>query len=244
MRRSLITLSALLLGGCASLGSDAPPPAPAPASEEAASLHARVETARQAAAENGATMFAVDAEASDVRIHVFRGGRAPRLGKNHVIAVRGLKGFVALGSDLPTDAAFALAFRVDTLDLDPDALRTETGGSFAKLLSEDQIEGTRNNMMGADVLDAGRFPEVMLRAVRVRGDWPMLVARTAVTLHGATVEYDTLMRVTREDGRLIAEGSMVIRQTDFGITPMTALGGILGLQDPLGITYRLVARGA
>ncbi|MCK5769129.1 YceI family protein [Algiphilus sp.] len=243
MRRSLVTLSTLLLGGCALLGSDAPPPAPDPA-PGASSLHARVETARQAAAEDGATMFAVDAEASDVRIHVFRGGRAPRLGKNHVIAVRGLKGFVALDSDLPVDAGFTLAFRLDALDLDPDALRTETGGSFGKLLSEDQIEGTRNNMLSADVLDAERFPEVMLSAIRMRGDWPMLVARTAVTLHGTTVEYDTLMRVTREDDRLIAEGSMVIRQTDFGITPMTTLGGILGLQDPLGITYRLVARGA
>ena len=153
-----------------------------------------------------------------------------------------LQGFVALRSELPTDASFMLGFSAEAMALDDPALRAAIGGSFAKPLSEEQIEGTRDNMLGDSVLDAEPHPEIVLRSVEIGGDWPMLVARVEVALHGSTQVYDSLLEVRRDDERLSAEGSLVIRQTDFGITPMSVLGGLLGLQDPIGIRYRIVAR--
>lgn len=198
-------------------------------------------TLRQQQLSADAQLFDVSSAQSDVRIHVFRGGLAPTRGKNHVIAVRGLEGFVALHSELPTDAVFALRFALSDLELDPPEMRAETGGSFAQPLTQEQIDGTRDNMLGDSVLNAERHPMVVLQSERIEGDWPILVARVAVTLHGETQPVVSLMTVTRSDNVMVIEGSLVLRQTDFGITPMSVLGGLIGLQDPLAITFHIQA---
>lgn len=237
----LVALACFLpLAGCALLPSGAPPEPPA--AETAVPQLADIATARQAAVDEAASLYRIDPAASEVRIFVFRGGRAPTRGKNHVLTTPDLQGFVALRSELPTDASFMLGFSAKAMALDDPALRTAIGGSFAKPLSEDQIEGTRDNMLGDSVLDAETYPEIVLRSVEIGGDWPLLVARVEVALHGRTQTYDSLLEVRREDGQLSAEGSLVVRQTDFDITPMSVLGGLLGLQDPIGIRYRIVAR--
>jgi len=237
MLRTLVLILPLLVSACSVFR--APSPAPDEAMEKAAPI-AAVRNAMQSELEKGGTLYRVDAGASDLRIYVFRGGRAPTMGKNHVIAAPELQGFVALHSDLPTDARFVFGLHLNRLELDPEALRKETGGSFAKPLTEDQIEGTRDNMLGPSVLDADQYPELVLRSLEVAGDWPMLVAKVEVALHGRTHVYDSLMEVRRDGGALTARGSLVVRQTDFGVEPMTVLGGLLGVQDALGIEYRIV----
>lgn len=238
MRNALVLIAAATLAACSLL---APRSAPPPAADTAVPGLADIATAREVAAAEGATLYAVDAAASEVRIFVFRGGSAPTRGKNHVLTTPDLQGFVALRSALPTDASFMLGFRAEALALDDPALRKKIGGSFAKPLSDDQIAGTRDNMLGESVLDVERYPEIVLRSVETGGDWPLLVARVEVALHGRTQAYDSLLEVRRDEGRLSAEGSLVIRQTDFGITPMSVLGGLLGLQDAIGVRYRVVA---
>lgn len=233
----LITTLMPLLVGCSLF---APKPVPEPTASDALTL-ADVAAARADAAD-AEKLYSIDAASSDVWIYVFRGGRMPTRGKNHVIAVSELEGFVALRGELPTESTFMLGFRLEDLAVDPPALREATGGSFAEPLTDEQVEGTRDNMLGESVLDAERYPEVVLRSLAIGGDWPMLTARVAVSLHGQTQVYDTLMEVRHDDEQLRAEGSLVIRQTDFGIEPMTVLGGLLGLQDPLGIRFVLVAR--
>lgn len=243
MNRSIVPLSvaaALILSGCGLLASrPAPPPEPGDRPAIAAVAEQRGEYAAA-----GASLYDIDAEASDVRIYVFRGGRLPQRGKNHVISVPRLEGFVAIDGDFPKDTAFALGFRADEMLLDAETLRAETGDSFAEPLTDEQVAATRENMLGESVLDAEKHPEIVLRSVEIGGDWPMLVARFAVDLHGKTVEVDSLMEVRRDADQLVGEGSFVLRQSDAGITPMSVLGGLIGLQDPLAIRYRIVAREA
>lgn len=238
MLRALLLILPLLVSACSVFRPSAPDTG---ATTQAPPITA-VRSAMESALEKGGNVYRVDAEASDVRIYVFRGGRAPTMGKNHVIAARDLQGFVALHSDLPTDAQFVFGLHLDRLQLDPEALRKETGGSFAKPLTDDQIDGTRENMLGPSVLDAEQYPELVLRSVQVAGDWPVLVARVEVALHGRSHVYDSLMQVQRDGDTLTASGSLVVRQTDFGIEPMTVLGGLLGIQDALGIEYRVVTK--
>ncbi|MEQ9012587.1 YceI family protein [Algiphilus sp.] len=239
MMRATLLMIPLLLSACSLIRPTAPE---SPPQEATTPPIAAVQNALQRELEEGGDLYRVDAAASDLRIYVFRGGRAPTMGKNHVITAPSLQGFVALHSDLPTDAHFALALHLDRLELDPPALRAQTGGSFAKPLTQEQIEGTRDNMLGPSVLDAEQYPELVLRAVEISGDWPVLVARVEVQLHGRSHVYDSLMQVEREEDRLQVRGSLVVRQTDFGIEPMTVLGGLLGIQDALGIEYRIVTR--
>lgn len=239
MLRALLVILPLLVSAC---GVFRGPSSTTDPRETEAPPIAAVRSAMQGELEKGGNVFRVDADASDLRIYVFRGGRAPTMGKNHVIAAPDLQGFVALHSDLPTDAQFVFGLHLDRLHLDPEALRKETGGSFSKPLTADQIEGTRENMLGPTVLDAEQYPELVLRSVQVGGDWPVLVAKVEVALHGRSHVYDSLMHVQREGDTLTATGSLVVRQSDFGIEPMTVLGGLIGIQDALGIEYRIMTK--
>jgi hypothetical protein len=189
----------------------------------------------------GDAVYRIDPAASDVRIYVFRGGRAAQLGHNHVLSAPDFAGYVSLGGESAASARFDLRFVFADLVIDDPALREATGGSFAGVRSESDISGTRRNMLGERVLDAASHPHLHIRSLAIEGDWPMLVARIAVDWRGFSRAYDVLLQVDRNDDSLRARGELVLRQTDFGITPLSILGGIIAVQDPVCVRFDLRA---
>jgi polyisoprenoid-binding protein YceI len=185
----------------------------------------------------GSAVYRVDPAASDVRIYVFRGGRAAKLGHNHVLSAPDFAGYISLDGGAAASAQFDLRFVLDGLAIDDPALLEATGGSFAGARSDTDIAGTRRNMLGERVLDAATHPQLHIRSLAVEGDWPMLVARVAVDWRGFSRAYDVLLQVERDDDSLRARGELVLRQTDFGITPLAILGGIIAVQDPVGVRF-------
>ncbi|MGB0219256.1 MAG: hypothetical protein ACPGJF_07990 [Sinimarinibacterium flocculans] len=231
MRRAvLLTGLVALLAACQSPAPRVAAPAETVATPDLEALYAR----RRA---QGHTVYRVDPAASDVRIYVFRGGRAARLGHNHVLSAPDFDGYVSLDGEAATSAHFDLRFAFDALTIDDPALREAIGGSFAGPRSESDIAGTRRNMLGERVLDAANAPELHLHALRVEGDWPVLVARIAVDWRGRRHEDDVLLQVDRDDEGLRARGELVLRQTDLGITPLSILGGLVAVQDPVGVRF-------
>lgn len=227
----------LLLAALSACRTPAPAPmageSPAPASEAPT-----VETAR------GATRYTVDAAASRLLIYVWRGGAAARLGHNHVLSAPALQGSVSLQGDDVATAQFELQTRLDALRIDDPDLRAATGGSFSGVRSEADISGTQRNLLGPRVLDAAQHPELRVRSLAVAGEWPMLVARVAITLHGVTREREVLLQVERAPASLRARGEFVVRQSEFGVTPLSILGGAIAVQDPVAVRFDLVARQA
>ena len=189
----------------------------------------------------GTAVYTVDPAASKVRLYAFRGGKAARMGHNHVFDAPRFEGYLSLPGDDPTQAQFELAFRLDELTVDAPALRAETGGNFSGERSESDIAGTLRNLLSARVMDAANHPLVTLRSVRIEGDWPLLVARVAVTMHGTTREQDVLLQVAREAGALRVRGEFVLRQSDYGIVPLSILGGQVAVQDPVAVRFDLAA---
>ena len=47
------------------------------------------------------------------------------------------------------------------------------------------------------------------------------------------------VRLTVEGGRFSVEGEADIRQTDYGITPFSVLGGALAVKDALRVIFRI-----
>jgi len=186
-------------------------------------------------------VFALDPAASTVRIHVFRDGRAARLGHNHVLAAPRFRGFACVPA-APADARFDLVFRLDELTFDDPAHRALLGPAYASLLSAEAIAGTREHMLGESNMQADRFPEVRIHAVQVSGEGPRLAARIAVTLHGQTREQSVPLRVAGLPGQLQVAGSFVLRQTDFGIAPYSVAGGLLAVKDEVVVDFELAGR--
>ncbi len=217
-----------LLGGCAT----APPPLPPTPAPPSSVPHAGTDNWYQQAAAAGQQVLRIDAQQSLITITARRGGAFARMGHDHVVASRSVTGFVA-----PGVGRADFSFRLDQMSVDESALRTEAGLDTQP--SAEDIAGTRKNML-TRVLEAERFPLVTLHAERLPGAADTL--RLAITLHGVTRSVDVPVLIERSQGTLTASGRLTILQSDFGITPMSIMGGALTVKDALELRFRIVAR--
>lgn len=166
-------------------------------------------------------------EGNELRMLVYRGGTAARLGHNHVLRADDLR------VDWPA-AGPVLRFRLEALAVDPPALRAGLGDAFASAVDDQARAGTRANLLKA--LDAAAHPEVVVRTLQQVGEGGRRAVEAEITLHGVTRRQ---WFVSEVQGRR-ARGEVVIRQSDFGIQPFTVLGGLLAVQDALIVQFDLL----
>ncbi|NHZ90476.1 YceI family protein [Massilia sp. CCM 8733] len=213
----------VLVAGCAS--TTAPPPAPTPAAP-AFGWYQDAVRARQ--------VLRIDSALSLITVTVRRGGTFARMGHDHVVASRSIEGFVA-----PDAGRADFRFRLDQMTVDETGLRAKAGLTTQPDL--DAIAGTRTNML-TRVLDAERFPLVELHAERAAGKSDKIeTLRLTVTLHGVSRTVDVPTTIERSAGGLTASGTLILNQSDFGITPMSVMGGALTVLDPMELAFRIVA---
>jgi len=223
-RRSIALAAALALGLAACAPQITRPPA---ASSGVPEGFPEIDY-RQIAAQ-GRPVFRIDDARSLVVIEVHRGGSMARLGHDHVMAAHHVQGFVA-----PEDGRADLYFRLDDLVVDEPELRDE-----AKLTthpSADDIAGTRRNMLNA--FDAERYPFAAVHIER-SGDAAL---RAAISLHGVTRKQDVPARIDVAGDEMTAAGRLPLKQTDFGIKPLSLLGGALMVVDEVQVGFSIRAR--
>ncbi len=187
----------------------------------------------------GGKVFKLDPKLSSVRIYAFRAGRAAKVGHNHVLSAPQFTGFFHLPASGTADARFDLEFRLDQLEIDNPEYRATLGRAFASVLSAEAIEGTRDHMLGADNLQADRFPLVRVHSLAIAGEAPKFAARVQVEMHGQKREIWVPLDVQGLPDRLAVSGSFVLRQTDFGAQPYSVLGGLIAVQDEVVIEFKL-----
>lgn len=222
------------------------PPASILQTELALDPAAWLEHARTA----GEILWRIDSQSSLVAVTVRRGGALARLGHDHVVAVRTLEGWFHPGSTITSStsgtpgklasdggqpARAALRFRLDGMTVDETALRAEAG--LGSTPTVDAVAGTRHNML-ARVLDAEQYPLVH---VQVQGR-PGAPLHTMITLHGVTRSYTVPAEVSINPERVTAKGTLLLNQTDFGLTPFSVLGGAIAVQDQMELRFEISAR--
>jgi polyisoprenoid-binding protein YceI len=224
MRRRLVALALLqlVLAGCAA-------PLREPSVEARAPPGFPEQAYREAAAE-GQAVYRIERTASLVVIEVRRGGPLARLGHDHVVASHDVGGYA-----LPGAKRADVYVPLTTLSVDEPGLRAEA--HFDTQPSADDIAATRRNMRER-VLDVGRYPFARI-AVR-NADAHFVDAD--VTLHGATREYHVPVQTSIDASTLDVAGEISLRQTDFGIVPLSVLGGAVQVEDRLAVRFTLRAR--
>ena len=183
------------------------------------------------AARQGHHIWRIDAARSLITVTVRRGGPLARFGHDHVVASRAVNGFVA-----PHANRADLHFRLDQMTVDEPALRQ--AARLDTQPSPEAIAGTRANMLGR-VLEADRFPRVFLHAQRIPGQIDAL--RLTVTLHGVARSMTVPVKLEYTSSMITASGELALRQSDFGITPMSVMGGAMTVQDRMELQFKLVA---
>ncbi len=209
------------------------------ASSAQSSETADLKTTYAALEKSTGKVFTLDPKASSVRIYVFRGGLATKLGHNHVLSAPQFDGFVHMPPGMESNARFDLAFRLDQLEIDNTEYRSGLGKAFSTVLNQAAIDGTREHMLGEDNMQADRYPFVRIHSLQITGESPRLAAKVQVEMHGQKREMWIPLSADVRPDQLTVSGSFVLRQTDFGAQPYSVLGGLLAVQDEVVIDFKL-----
>jgi len=187
----------------------------------------------QAAVARGDAVFRIDAAHSLVVLEVRRAGSLARLGHDHVIASHDVQGSIA-----PRAGVADFYVPLGLLVVDESALRAEAG--FDTQPTADDIAGTRRNMM-TRVLEVERYPYAVVAVKGVASGVADPVADVTITLHGVTRSAQVPLRVETRSDDMSVSGSLVIAQTDFGITPLSILGGAIQVADDVRLHLEIHA---
>lgn len=189
----------------------------------------------------GATIYTIDPDASQVHVLVYRGGPMARLGHNHVMTVKALSGRVWVHPQQLSRSGFQLEFPVNDVVVDDREARLAAGNDFPPDIPDKDKAGTRTNMLRAEVLDGAQYPKIELASTRIAGRLPQPEITAAITLKGARREIPVPATVTVDAHRVHAKGEFTLRQTEFGITPFSVALGAVQVQDELRVRFDLSA---
>lgn len=176
----------------------------------------------------------VDLEASRVYIRV--GKR--RLGHEHGVEGQLKSGTIHLNK---REEAGELVFDMPTFTADTDAARKYVGLEGSS--DVDEQKDVTTTMQGKGVLNAAAYPT----ATFVITSAPLLVEKTEkgepqyqlegeLTLRDKTNSLKLIAALVEEkDGKVRLQGEFKIKQTDYGIKPYSAAGGLVSVADELRI---------
>jgi polyisoprenoid-binding protein YceI len=163
----------------------------------------------------------IDAEHSVITVHVFKSGLFSGFADNHEIRA-------PISSGLLDQAAGRVEIVVDSrklVVLDPN-------------LPPAKRQQVQERMLGPEVLDSNQFHEIRFQANDVKEESAdhFLLAGT-LSLHGKTRPIS--LHVVRSSGHY--RGDVMLKQRDFGITPVTVAGGTVKVKDELKIELDISA---
>lgn len=173
----------------------------------------------------------VDPARSLVTIVVRRGGPLARLGHDHVVASHDVRGYVDT-----VGGRADLYVPLERLAVDEPALRS--AAELTTQPSAEAVEGTRHNML-EKVLESAHFPFALIHITRSATDSSKILV--TITLHGTMQTFEIPARIETIQGELKISGNMTFNQSDFGIIPLSILGGALQVQDSLDLRFLILA---
>lgn len=185
----------------------------------------------QAARQPHIRVYRIESEKSLLAIRTYRSGPLAKLGHDHAIASHNLSGYLSINTQT-NNCHGDLYFPVTGLVVDEAQLRNKLALDTRPSASD--IAGTRDNML--NLLDAARYPFVEAQVLTCdpqSGTFTLSIALRGVarslTEHTANLDNSaTGMRLN---------GAFSVQQSDFGITPYSALGGLLQVADAIDISY-------
>jgi polyisoprenoid-binding protein YceI len=181
----------------------------------------------------GTRTFTVEPDQSRALIEVGKSGAFSFAGHTHEVEAPLTSGIIHLDTD---DAAH------DDVRLEFSAASMRVTGKGESASDVPKVTAT---MLSDAVLDVNRYPTITFQSTKVTAKGPAaaldLSVTGSVTIHGKTQTVSAPVSVKFAGERLTAAGRFVIKQTDFGITPIS-VGGVVKVKNELSITFTISAR--
>ena len=181
----------------------------------------------------GVVHYRLDASRSRFTVQAFAEGLLSSFGHNPLIAIRDFGGEVEFVPGTLEGARVRLTIKADSL------------AATDEVKEKDRPEVDRQ--MREDALEVSKYPEIVFEstsvaASRVREGLYRARVIGNLTLHGVTQPNLWIQaEVTFKDEALRAQGEFALRQTDYKIKPVTAVGGMLKVKNELKFKFDIVA---
>jgi len=173
---------------------------------------------------------AIDAQRSTITIHVGKSGLFSAAAHDHTINAPISSGSI-LESGTPESGTPHIEFRVETakMTVKPDP----------RIDAKDQ--STIQTHMEEMTLETKKFPEITFRSSRVQkladGQWKV---DGDLSLHGVTKAVSLTVKQAGESYTT----HTVLKQTDFGIQPISIGGGTIKVKNEVEIDFQIFVRAA
>ena len=176
--------------------------------------------------------YRIDASQSRFTVQGVAEGMLSMFGHNPMIAICGFGGDVRCVPGTLESASLLMLVQADSLAV------------VNKVSDKDKREMERG--MREDVLEIARYPEVVFMSTKVsanRIDEGQYQARINgnLSLHGVTRDHLINTQITVNGSSLRAQGEFPLRQTDYNIKPVSAVGGTLKMKDELKFSFDIMA---
>jgi polyisoprenoid-binding protein YceI len=177
--------------------------------------------------------YSIDAASSRFTVQAFATGLLSTFGHNPRIGIRDYDGQIDFVPETYEKALVRINVRTATMDVLDEM--------------KDKDRKTLEQTMYEQVLEADRFPNTVYESkqiiVQKLGN-DLLSARVTgeLSFHGVTQTQSFDARVTALGTMLRISGDFSLRQSDYGIKPVSFAAGALRLKDELKFDFELVAR--
>ena len=163
----------------------------------------------------------IDVEHSTLTVFVYKSGLFSAFADDHVIRAP-----IAGGAVSP-DAPLGIELSVRSANL--------------KVLDPSLGAGKRADvqarMLGPEVLDSGKYPDIAFTSTAIQSVGPDLWTVTGrLSIHGVT--RPTTFSVAQQNGRY--RGTVVLKQRDFGMEPISIVGGTVKVKDEVKVEFDIV----
>jgi hypothetical protein len=168
---------------------------------------------------------AIDLQRSKITIHVGKSGMLSAAAHNHTINAPIASGRIR--ESAPAQIEFTVEAAKMSVDPDP------------KINSQDQA--AIQTHMEELTLEAEKYPEIAFRSSRVEklpsGEWKV---DGTLSLHGVT---KSVSLTAKQTGNGYTTHT-VLKQTDFGIKPISLAGGVIKVKNEIELDFQIFAAGS
>jgi polyisoprenoid-binding protein YceI len=177
--------------------------------------------------------FVIEPSASRFTVQAFATGLLASLGHSPTIAIRDFAGEAQFIPGTYGKAFIRLVIKMSNLEVLNEMKRDD----------RQKLERT----MYDEVLEAAQFPEAVFESTQVAvnetvRDLLQVQINGVLTFHGVTQKPSFEVSVRDMGSMLRISGEFPLRQSDYGIKPVSIAGGALRLKDELKFTLEMVAR--
>lgn len=177
--------------------------------------------------------YLLDARTSRFTVKAFASGLLSAFGHSPTIAVRDFSGEAQFNPDRLESGSLRVAVKAASLAVTNDV--------------SDKDRRDIEREMHQNVLESAKYPEIVYDCSRVSADHPengqhSITLHGSLTLHGVTNGLKIPARVAIVGDMLRAFGEFSLRQTDYNIKLVSAVGGGLKVKDEVKFSFDIVAR--